>query len=641
MKLRKKSLFCLLIYIFLSTGFIYSIMFNLAKEEFAREGKGDFVKDIKTANNNQEHVIVYVNHTSYDAEIKTRFQFYGGVIESNSDWNGLFNNFSGFAGTFPSENLSSYEAEFDNINIERDEIIKTQMNYVSMQTNAINSTWYINGYNGDTDSSIAVLDTGINASHNYFNGNIRGWENFVNEDPVSDDNGHGTYISSIIAGTGTQSYDSNSPSIVNICGNYSHLDLFNDYLPAKNYSLKIFSSNFSKVDSNIIIESSWSLEEIGIDKFWIELYYNDVLINYSYNENTNQKYFINHRILDIQKGIYDIFIKYHKTLNTNPEFSFNTSISFFPEKYMANFNHFTGIANASYISPIKVINQSGLGYTSDLISGLASVLQNRISNKIVTVCLSVGTLGQDVGAINRVINEVIGNGILVVIAAGNDGIKGSDPLNKLALNKKAIIVGAINDKDQVASFSSMGREIENGFTKPDLVAPGGSKIPEHRSIISADSYTNDATAAYGTSISTAIVAAVSNILIEAKWGSWIEWENQDLEERVNIIKSILLMTTSETNLNREDDPETKVIESQYSPSQFSGVLNTLKDEHEGYGRLNIQAAINALTKYLEINNSISDYLESSYVDPLGTHVFARRILLNPNVQYQFNLSDVD
>ena len=641
MKLNKTSLVILLLYILLCSGFIYSIIFNFLKLEFPKSDKIDIAKNLKTANNNQENVIVFINQTFYNPEIKSKFQFYGGVIKIDNDWNGIFNNISGFAGTIPLENLSSYEAEFNDINIERNEIIKTQMNYVSMQTNSINSTWYVNGFNGDTDSSIAVLDTGINSTNDYFNGNLRGWENFINGAPISDDNGHGTYISSIIAGTGTQGYNSNDPSIVNLHGNYSHLDLFNEYLPAKNYSLKIFSSNFSKVDSNIIIESSWNLEEIGIDKFWIELYYENSLISNSYNENMNQKYYINHTISEEKNGIFYIFIKYHKTLNSNPKFSFNISISFFTEKYMANFNHFTGIANASYISPIKIINQSGLGYTSDLISGLANVLQNRITHKMVTVCLSIGTLGEDINAINKVINDVIENGIIVVIAAGNNGIKGADPLNKLALNKKAIVVGAINDKDQVTSFSSVGKEIEDGIIKPDLVAPGGSKIPEYRSVISADAFSDDATAAYGTSISTAIVAAVSNILIEAKWGSWTEWENQDLQERVNLIKSIILMTASETNLNREDDPETEVNDGQYSPSLFSGNINSIKDAHEGYGRLNIQSAVDAITKYMEINNSVSEYLESSSVDPLGTHVFARRIILNPNIQYQFNLSNVD
>jgi len=484
--------------------------------------KIDVDNHIKTSNNDYEQVIVFFNTSSYDGYSKTRFEFYGGFIKIDNDWNNIFNNISGFSGIIPKENISSYKSEFPNINVERDEIIETQLNYASMQSQAVNSTWYLNGYKGNTDSSIAILDTGINASHDYFNGNIAGWQNFVNDDLISDDNGHGTFISSVIAGTGTEDYNSNNPSTIRLYGNYSHLDLFEEYLPAKNYSIKIFSANLTKTDSNIYINSIWDYDDIGINKFWFELYYNNTLVNFSFNEINNQLYGINHNISQNGPGIYDIYIKYYKTLNSIPEFSYIANLSFIPESYANNYNHFTGIANASKILAYKIANQSGYGYTSDLISALASVIQNRTSHHIVSVCLSIGTLGDNFMAINKVLDEVSNNGILVVIAAGNTGVKGADPLNKLATNKNAIVVGAINDKDQITSYSSMGKEVEDSILKPDIVAPGGSILPGYRDIISADSKTNEATAAYGTSISTAIVSAAVNILIEAKWGSWNE-----------------------------------------------------------------------------------------------------------------------
>ncbi|GAH00036.1 unnamed protein product, partial [marine sediment metagenome] len=260
---------------------------------------------------------------------------------------------------------------------------------------------------------------------------------------------------------------------------------------------------------------------------------------------------------------------------------------------------------------------------------------------IVSVCLSIGTLGDDVSAINAVINEVIENHIVVVIAAGNNGIEGSEPFNKLGRNKNAIVVGAINDKDQITSYSSMGVDGDGNNLKPDLVAPGGSAIPGGRSIISADSKSDDATAAYGTSISTAIVSAAINLLIDAKWGTWTEWNNQDLSKLAKTLKAILLMTATETNLEREDDPKTDIDESNYSPSLYSGLSNSLKDEHEGYGRMNIQAAIDALTKNIEINQSINNNLTSSEINPLGNHAYARKISLQENIQYLFNLTDVD
>ncbi len=553
----------------------------------------------------------------------------------------MFNNFSGFAGVIPIENISTYKSEFPDINVETDEIIEVQMNYASIQTQSVNSTWYINGYKGNTDSSIAVLDSGVNLNHDFLQGRIIGWQNFISQDPMTDYNGHGTFISSVIAGTGTSTYNSNSPSIVNLYGNYSHLDLFDEYLPSKNYSLKIFSTNISKSDSIIAINSTSNFQLNEIDGFWFELYLNSSLVNSSHIQNPNQYYSFFHSVPQTERGIYDLYIKYHKKTNSIPLFSFNSSVSFFPESYAEHFNHFTGIANATNILAYKIVNQTGKGYVSDLISAMASVIQNRTQHHIVSVCLSIGTLGEDVSAINAVIDEVIENHILVVIAAGNKGIEGSEPFNKLGMNKNSIVVGAINDKDQITSYSSMGRDVGNNVLKPDIVAPGGSSLPGHRSLISAGVKSDESTASYGTSISTAIVSAAINLLIDAKWGSWTDWNNQDLSKWVKILKAILLMTASETNLEREDDLKTEIDESDYSPSRYTGLLNNLKDEHEGYGRLNIQAAIDALTKKIVVNQTVINNLINSEQDPLGNHVFARKITLQEDIQYLFNLTGVD
>ncbi|GAI63890.1 unnamed protein product, partial [marine sediment metagenome] len=292
------------------------------------------------------------------------------------------------------------------------------------------------------------MDSGVNLNHDFLQGRITSWQNFISQDPMTDDNGHGTFISSVIAGTGTSTYNSNSPSMVNLYGNYSHLDLFDEYLPSKNYSVKIFSTNISKSDSIIAINSTSNFQLSEIDGFWFELYLNSSLVNSSHIQNPNQYYSFFHSVPQTERGIYDLYIKYHKKISSIPLFSFNSSVSFFPESYTEHFNHFTGIANATNILAYKIVNQTGKGYVSDLISAMASVIQNRTQHHIVSVCLSIGTLGEDVSAINAVIDEVIENHILVVIAAGNKGIEGSKPFNKLGMNKNAIVVGAINDKDQ-------------------------------------------------------------------------------------------------------------------------------------------------------------------------------------------------
>jgi len=595
--------------------------------------------NLKGADGEIAPVIVYFNSSSYSVSVETRFLNYDGIINYERKWNGTFNEFSGFAGIFPLENISEYKKEFPDINIERDEITEVQMNYAAVQSHAVNSTWSVNGYTGNTNSSIALLDSGISSNHDFLKEKVSDWYNFIDSDPISDDNGHGTFLSSIIAGTGTRTYNSTESSIINIYGNYSHLELFEEYIPSKNYSLKLSTLNLSEIDSNVKFSSICDFNVLEIDKIWFEFYLNSTLVNSTLFLNPNLTQEFQYRVSEM--GIYDLVLKYHKKSEVNPNLSFNATLSFLPEVNTPNFNHFTGIANGSKIASYKVVNQSGLGYISDLVGALSRVIQNRELKHIVAVCLSIGSLGNNYGAINRVIDEVTKNNILVVIAAGNYGVEGSDPLNKLAMNKDCIVVGAINDIDQVSSFSSMGKNIGEDIIKPDIVAPGGSSILSHRSILSADYRSNETTSLEGTSISAAIVSAAINILIEARWGNWDSWNAQDLSKWSKMIKSILLMTASETNLKREDDPNTIIDEGNFSPSSFNGFIDSLKDSHEGYGRLNIQAAIDALTKYMEVSNNISDNLISSSLNPLGNHVFARKIQLVSDNQYQFNLSVVD
>lgn len=552
----------------------------------------------------------------------------------DNDWNNIFSSIAGFAGVIPNENISLFGNEFPDANIEIDEIIETQMNYASFQIGAKNSTWYLNGYTGNTDSSIAVLDSGVNLNHIFLKDRISGWQSFIDDTSISDNFGHGTLMSSIIAGTGSDLYNSGTPSNVNLYGNYSHLDLFGSDPSPNNFTIKLFSFNTSKINSKIILNSSWNIFKDGIDGFWFELYCDNILVNSSNNVIPTQRNVIIHQVSESGLGVYDLYIKYHKT-NKFPIFSFNSSALIFPEFYVKNNNHYTGIANSSKILAYKIVNETGKGYVSDLISALGSIIQNRSKHHIASTCLSIGTFGDNFEAINKVIDDVINNGIVVIIAAGNTGVSSTQStLNKLAIANDAIVVGATNDNDQITSYSGIGEQI-------DIVAPGGSKLKNHRMVISADPKSNSTTSALGTSISTAIVSAATNILIEAIWGDWSVWENQDPQERVGTIKSILLMTASETDLQREDDPQTSVNENQYSPTSFSGLLSSIKDEHEGYGRINLQVAIDAMIKYLNINTSISDYLYSSQENPLTSHAFARRVVLKPNKQYLFNITDKD
>lgn len=60
------------------------------------------------------------------------------------------------------------------------------------------------GYDG-TGVTVAVLDTGIDGSHQDLSGVVAGARSFVDGDSVTDGNGHGTHVASTIAGSGAAS----------------------------------------------------------------------------------------------------------------------------------------------------------------------------------------------------------------------------------------------------------------------------------------------------------------------------------------------------------------------------------------------------------------------------------------------------
>lgn len=600
------------------------------------------------------NLIIYFKKTSFDDYITNRFEWYGGNVSSKKVWNNTFTSFCGFAGSMPKVafdegNLTDFQEEHGNIFIENDENVEAQMNYASIQSYSFNSSAYINTYEGNTNSSIAVLDTGVDDSSEFLRDKIIESESFVDTEAFSYDlNGHGTYISSIIAGTGRYQYNSSTPNRLSIIKNFTHTEYFEESITPQNYSIKLCTFNISNSDKNLIINSSWNNLTSGIDDFWIQLFHEGELVNLSHNIEKSKNYIINHSITEDNRGLYDIYVKYHVETLKEPTFSLSMHADFLPEFYLQNYSYFTGIANASKLVNYKVLNQSGRGRVSNIISALESVFKYKNDSHIVSVCLSVGTLGADYSAINTVIDEVCNNGTLVVIAVGNYGPLDTKTINALARNKNAIVVGAINDQDQVTSYSSKGTTLEGDIIKPDLVAPGGSRIEQRRSIISGALGTNDTTSNFGTSISTAIVSAAINILIEAAWKNWSQWSALNTKKFSKVLKSILLMTATETNQNREDDPNTDLNEGsdQYGPLLYQEAINAthragLNDVHEGYGRINIGAAIDALTKTINPNNTYKGKLTSSLVDPFGNHAFARQVNLSANHQYLFNLTGMD
>lgn len=145
-------------------------------------------------------------------------------------------------------------------------------------------------------------------------------------------------------------------------------------------------------------------------------------------------------------------------------------------------DEWNGMAPGANLVGVRVLNQDGYGTYETVIQGIQWVIDNRAEYNIRVMNLSLLALVHSpywADPLNQAVMEAWAAGLVVVVAAGNSGpdsltigVPGNVPY--------VITVGAFTDNytvydwndDYITPFSSVGPTLD-GFTKPDLVAPGG------------------------------------------------------------------------------------------------------------------------------------------------------------------------
>ncbi|MCD6226448.1 MAG: S8 family serine peptidase [Candidatus Aenigmarchaeota archaeon] len=165
---------------------------------------------------------------------------------------------------------------------------------------------------------------------------------------------------------------------------------------------------------------------------------------------------------------------------------------------------YRGVAYDADLFNVKVLNKDGSGYGSDVIKGI----EWSVDNGAEIISMSLGAEidpcdGTD--AISQAVDKAVNEGVVVVVAAGNSG-PDSGTITSPGCSKKGITVGAVDDNDNVPSWSSRG-PTDDGRVKPDLVAPGVG--------ITSTWKDNSFKSLSGTSMSTPHVSGVAALLLEA------------------------------------------------------------------------------------------------------------------------------
>ncbi len=143
---------------------------------------------------------------------------------------------------------------------------------------------------------------------------------------------------------------------------------------------------------------------------------------------------------------------------------------------------YRGIATEAGLINLKVADKDGMTYESDVIEAFEWVYNHKDEDNIRVVNLSMNssvTQSYHTSPLSAAVEILWFNGIVVVVSAGNNGTgEGPVTLYPPANDPFVITVGATEDKgtsdladDNLAVFSAYGIT-EDGFAKPDLVAPG-------------------------------------------------------------------------------------------------------------------------------------------------------------------------
>lgn len=161
-----------------------------------------------------------------------------------------------------------------------------------------------------------------------------------------------------------------------------------------------------------------------------------------------------------------------------------------------------GVAKEAEIVSVSALDCDGEGTNSDLVFAIQWILENRKSPAVIN--MSVG--GEKSAIVDAAVREAIGQGIPVVVAAGNSNLDACTQSPSGV--ESAIVVGASTRSKQKASFSNYGKCVH-------IFAPGKDIVVANAKF-SANGKTTKAlySLASGTSLACPFVTGVVALLLE-------------------------------------------------------------------------------------------------------------------------------
>jgi hypothetical protein len=249
----------------------------------------------------------------------------------------------------------------------------------------------------------------------------------------------------------------------------------------------------------------------------------------------------------------------------------------------ANGESLKGVAPDAIIYAYKVLGSEGYGQDSGILAAIERTLdpdQNpNTDDALDVVNMSLGRYADADEPLSQAVNNAAAQGVVFVIAAGNN--YDFFTIGTPAIAQDAITVGATDQYNYTASFSSKGPVEKTFYSKPDVSAPGVD--------VTSCFLNHDYNTLSGTSMASPLVAGAAALLLE-KHNDWSPL----------MIKSALMGTSKKLN------------ESLSIWEQGAGVINIFGAVQRGFlmepgeislGLLDKSETVITRTKTLTIRNT--------------------------------------
>ncbi|AUB36465.1 Serine protease, subtilisin family [Nostoc flagelliforme CCNUN1] len=292
----------------------------------------------------------------------------------------------------------------------------------------------------------------------------------------------------------------------------------------------------------------------------------------------------------------------------------------------------TGIAYNAKIMPVKVLNESGSGSYSSISKGIRYAVDNGAN----VINLSLGGASSN-RTLESAINYASSKGVIVVMAAGNDGNSSPDYPARYAY-KSGIAVGAVDKNNNLADFSNRSGANEISY----VTAPGvkvNSSVPNNQ----YGTYSGTSMAAPHVAGVVALMLSANPNLTDAQVRQIVaetaENSTQSTNFSSNISSSVpspVMSTTSYAYADAAENSSQSTISS-FSSFNISNVSSLARQVISNNNLLPINAtAENYLT-----SQTISSFNSSNFGSLIGQRITETAEYLTPDTIASFNSYDVN